>query len=93
GFKPTFPISWTRGMNIVAANFGIDPDIWGTMIGMGLMLLALVAIPFLDRAPHEPDSTASAFDWRKRGWAFFAMGIFWFVLIVGLMQNALTAEG
>jgi quinol-cytochrome oxidoreductase complex cytochrome b subunit len=93
GFKPTYPISWTRGMNIVAANFGIDPDIWGTMIGMGLMLLALVAIPFLDRGAHEPDSTASAFDWRKRGWAFFAMGIFWFVLIVGLLQNALTAEG
>ena len=31
GFKPTFPISWTRGMNIVAAHLGIDPDIWGTV--------------------------------------------------------------
>jgi len=93
GFKPTYPISWTRGMNIVAANLGIDPDIWGTMIGMLVLLGTLLVIPFVDRGAREPDSRASAFDWRKRGWAFVAMSIFWIVLLIGLIQNALTAEG
>jgi len=93
GFKPTYPISWTRGMNIIAANLGIDPDIWGAMIGMALLLGALLVIPFVDRGPHEPDSSASAFDLRKRGWAFLAMGIFWLVLIAGLIQNSIVAEG
>ena len=93
GFKPTYPISWTRGMNIIAANLGIDPDIWGAMIGMALQLGTLLLIPFVDRGAHEPDSSASAFDLRKRGWAFLAMGIFWLVLIAGLVQNAIIAEG
>ena len=93
GFKPTYPISWTRGMNIIAANLGIDPDIWGAMIGMALLLGALLVIPFVDRGAHEPDSSASAFNLRKRGWAFLAMGIFWLVLIAGLVQNALVASG
>jgi quinol-cytochrome oxidoreductase complex cytochrome b subunit len=93
GFKPTFPISWTRGMNIVAANLGIDPDIWGAMLGMGLMLLALVVIPFVDRVKVEPSSWAAAFDWRTRGWAFLAMGLFWVVMIVGVVVNLINAEG
>jgi quinol-cytochrome oxidoreductase complex cytochrome b subunit len=93
GFKPTYPISWTRGMNIIAANLGIAPDIWGAMVGMLLLLGTLLVIPFVDRADKEPDTPAAAFDWRKRGWAFLAMGIFWLVLIVGLLQNALRAEG
>jgi len=93
GFKPTFPISWTRGMNIVAANFGIAPDIWGTVVGMGLMLAALLLIPFVDRGDKEPDSAAAAFNWRERGWAFLAIGIFWLVLIAGVVQNAITEAG
>ena len=93
GFKPTYPISWTRGMNIVAANLGVDPDIWGTMLGMGAMLLALLAIPFVDRGPHEPESTSAAFNMRKRGWAFLAMGVFWVVMILGLVVNQITASG
>jgi quinol-cytochrome oxidoreductase complex cytochrome b subunit len=80
-------------MNIVAAQLGIDPDIWGTVVVMLLMLGALLFIPFLDRGKHAPSTSAEAFDWRKRGWAFLAMGLFWFLLIVGLVQNALTAEG
>jgi len=80
-------------MNIIAANLGIDPDIWGAMIGMALLLGTLLLIPFVDRGAHEPDSSASAFDLRKRGWAFLAMGIFWLVLIAGLVQNAIIAEG
>jgi quinol-cytochrome oxidoreductase complex cytochrome b subunit len=93
GFKPTFPISWTRGMNIVAANLGIDPDIWGATIGMAVLLLALLAIPFLDRGDREPDNAQEAFDLRQRGWAFLAMTIFWVVLIVGVVQNQLTEAG
>jgi quinol-cytochrome oxidoreductase complex cytochrome b subunit len=93
GFKPTYPISWTRGMNIIAANFGIDPDIWGAVIAMAVLLIALLIIPFVDRAEHEPESTAAAFDLRKRGLAFLAMGIFWLVLIVGVVQNAIAEAG
>ena len=93
GFKPTFPISWTRGMNIVAAQLGIDPDIWGTMLVMLLMLGVLLAIPFLDRGKHAPLSRLEAFDLRKRGLAFAAMSIFWVLLVVGLVVNAVTAEG
>ncbi|HYK95698.1 MAG TPA: cytochrome b N-terminal domain-containing protein [Candidatus Dormibacteraeota bacterium] len=93
GFKPTYPISWTRGMNIIAANLGIDPDIWGTLIAMTVLLVALLVIPFVDRGPKEPDSTAAALNWRKRGWAFLAMGVFWFVMIVGVIQNALAEAG
>lgn len=93
GFKPNFPISWTRGMNITAAGLGIDPDIWGTLVGMGLMLLVLIVIPFVDRGDHEPDSLRAAFNVRKRGLAFVAMGIFWLVLIVGVLQSALAQAG
>lgn len=93
GFKPTYPISWTRGMNIVAANLGIDPDIWGTIVAMALMLGALVLIPFLDRSPKEPDSKSAAFNLRQRGLAFVAMGLFWVVLLVGVMQSFFADAG
>jgi quinol-cytochrome oxidoreductase complex cytochrome b subunit len=94
GYKPTFPISWTHGMNVfVDEKLGINPDIWGTIIGMTLMLGALIVIPFVDRSEHEPDSTRAAFDWRKRGWAFLAFGLFWLVMIVGVVQNAVAEAG
>jgi quinol-cytochrome oxidoreductase complex cytochrome b subunit len=93
GFKPTFPISWTRGMNIVAANLGIDPDIWGAMIGMLVLLVALLIIPFVDTGDQVPDSASAAFNLRKRGWAFLAMGVFWVVLIVGIVQDFVTEAG
>jgi cytochrome b6 len=93
GFKPTYPISWTRGMNIVAANFGIDPDIWGTVAAIILMAVVLLAIPFVDRSDHEPGSTTAAFNLRKRGWAFLAMGVFWVLLIVGVVQSAIAEAG
>jgi quinol-cytochrome oxidoreductase complex cytochrome b subunit len=93
GFKPTFPISWTRGMNIVAAHFGIDPDIWGAMTGMAVMLAALLVIPFVDRGDREPDSAATAFSWRKRGWAFLAIGVFWLFMIMGVVASQISGAG
>jgi quinol-cytochrome oxidoreductase complex cytochrome b subunit len=94
GYKPTFPISWTHGLTVfVDEKLGINPDIWGTIIGMALLLGALLVIPFVDRGESEPDSSASAFNWRKRGWAFLAMGVFWLVLIVGVVQNAIAEAG
>jgi quinol-cytochrome oxidoreductase complex cytochrome b subunit len=93
GFKPTYPISWTRGMNIVAANFGIDPDIWGAIAAIILMAVVLLVIPFVDRSDHEPGSIAAAFNLRKRGWAFLAMGVFWVLLIVGVVQSAIAEAG
>lgn len=93
GFKPTFPISWTRGMNIVAATLGIDPDIWGSVLAMAVLLGVLLIIPFLDRGPRPPANWAQTFDLRKRGLAFAAMAVFWIVLLGGLVTNALTAEG
>jgi len=67
--------------------------IWGTLIAMTVLLVALLVIPFVDRGPNEPDSTAAALNWRKRGWAFLAMGVFWVVMIVGVIQNALAEAG
>lgn len=93
GFKPTFPISWTRGMNILAANFGIDPDIWGAIAAIIVMAIVLLAIPFVDRSDHEPENTGAAFSLRKRGWAFLAMGIFWVLLIAGVVQSAIAEAG
>lgn len=93
GFQPNFPISWTRGMNIVAATLGIDPDIWGTVIAMAVMLGVLLLIPFLDRGLRAPLTRAEAFDWRKRGLAFAAMIIFWLILLVGLFESSVTAVG
>jgi hypothetical protein len=59
-------ISWTRGMNVVVANLGVDPDIWGSALGMSVMLGALLVIPFVDRRTFEPQGWAAAFDLRKR---------------------------
>ena len=93
GFKPNFPISWTRGMNIIAAALGVDPDIWGTIIAMALMLGVLLLIPFLDRGLRAPISRTEAFDWRRRGLAFAAMIVFWVILIGGVVVSQFTAEG
>lgn len=94
GTKPSFPISWTHGMNVfVGEHLGINPDIWGTMIGMVLMLGALIAIPFLDRSEAEPINRAEAFNLRKRGLAFAAMALFWLVMIIGVIQNAVAGAG
>jgi quinol-cytochrome oxidoreductase complex cytochrome b subunit len=55
GIVPTFPISWTHGMNrFVTLAFHLEPDIWGTVMGMVLMTAALVAIPYLDRGSSNP---------------------------------------
>jgi quinol-cytochrome oxidoreductase complex cytochrome b subunit len=95
GIVPTFPISWTHGMNrFVDIAFGLNPDIWGTVIGMVLMAVALIAIPYLDRGgPDEPHSWEQALSWHERGWAIVAMGAFWVILIIGSVVNIVTPVG
>lgn len=94
GIVPTMPISWMHGLNrFVAIFFHLEPDIWGTVIGMGLIAIALVAIPYIDRGGRfEPKNWAEALS-KKRIWAFIAMGVFWLVLIVGTITNMITPVG
>ncbi len=94
GAKPTFPISWTHGMNVFVGEYlGVEPDIWGTFIGMVLMLGALLAIPFIDRARREPRGWRQALDLRQRGWAFGAMVLFWVVMAIGAVTNFFAGAG
>src|SRR6266511_1719826 len=94
GFVLTFPIMWTHGMNrFVTIAFGVEPDIWGTVIGMLLMTAALVVIPFVDRGSTEPTSWAEALSLRRRGWAYLAMAVFWVILIIGTITNIVTPVG
>jgi hypothetical protein len=94
GIVPTFPIMWTHGMNrFVAIAFGLEPDIWGTMLGILLMTVALVVIPFVDRGTGEPTSWAEALSLRRRGWAYLAMAIFWVILIIGTITNIVSPKG
>lgn len=91
GYKPSFPISWTHGVNVFfGTHLNIEPDIWGSIVCMTLMLVALLAVPFLDWSDHEPQDAREAFDWRKRGLAFLAIVIFWVIMIVGIVQNAVA---
>jgi quinol-cytochrome oxidoreductase complex cytochrome b subunit len=94
GIVPTFPIMWTHGMNrFVTIAFGLEPDIWGTMLGMLLMTAALVAIPFVDRGTSEPTSWDEALSLRRRGWAYLAMAVFWVILIIGTITNIVSPKG
>jgi quinol-cytochrome oxidoreductase complex cytochrome b subunit len=94
GVKPTFPISWTHGMNVfVDEVLHINPDIWGTVIGMVLMLGALLVIPFVDRSKQEPRGWREAIDLRKRGWAYGAMVAFWAVMAIGAVTNFFAPPG
>ncbi|MDP9281901.1 MAG: cytochrome b N-terminal domain-containing protein [Chloroflexota bacterium] len=92
GFKPTYPISWTHGMNVLfGQDLGIEPDIWGTVFGMAVMTVALVAIPFLDRGKKGLASWREALDLRTRGWAWLAMAVFWLVMVLGMVRNFIAA--
>jgi quinol-cytochrome oxidoreductase complex cytochrome b subunit len=94
GITPTFPISWTHGMNrFVTIAFDLEPDIWGTVIGMAIMLGTLVFIPFVDRIRGEPRGWAQAFDLRTRGWAFLLIALFWVTMIIGTVTNAVSPVG
>ena len=88
---PTFPISWTHGMNRFVSILGLEPDIWGTVIGMVLMTAALAAIPYLDRQSLQPTSWGEALHGRTG--AFVAMGLFWLIMIIGTVTNAVTPVG
>jgi hypothetical protein len=50
-------------------------------------------VPFIDRAKHEPRGWTEAFNLRQRGWAFFAIGVFWVIMIAGVVTNAVTPIG
>lgn len=94
GAKPTFPISWTHGLNVfVHEKFGLEPDIWGTVIGMALLFASLFIIPFVDRGEEAPKNFQEVFDFRKRGYAYAAMALFWLVFLVGVLQNAVAGAG
>jgi quinol-cytochrome oxidoreductase complex cytochrome b subunit len=95
GIVPTFPISWTHGMNrFVTITFHLDPDIWGTVMGMVLITASLVAIPYLDRGgPYEPRNWDEALSLSRRGWAFLAIALFWVILITGTVTNIITPKG
>jgi quinol-cytochrome oxidoreductase complex cytochrome b subunit len=94
GIVPTFPIMWTHGMNrFVAIAFHLEPDIWGTMLGMLVMTIALVAIPFVDRGASEPASWEEALSLRRRGWAYLLMAVFWVILIIGTITNIVSPKG
>jgi hypothetical protein len=81
-------------MNVFVGEYlGINPDIWGTVMGMLLMLVALIIIPFVDRSPHEPRGWREAFDLRRRGWAFAAMAAFWLVMAIGALTNFFAGTG
>ncbi len=73
--------------------FHFEPDIWGTLMGMVLMTVALVAIPYLDRGKAEPTSWGEAFNLRTRGWAFTAFALFWVIMLIGVLTNAITPKG
>jgi hypothetical protein len=78
---------------LVAILFNLQPDIWGTVIGMVLMLGGVLAVPFVDRSTHEPRGWTEAFDLRKRGWVFLAIGVFWVIMIAGVVTNAVSPIG
>ncbi len=80
-------------MNRFVAILGLEPDIWGTLMGIVLMTAALVAIPYLDRGRLEPTSWSEALNLRERGWAFAAMALFWIIMTIGIVTNAVTPVG
>ena len=93
GVVPTFPISWTHGMNrFVSIAFKLEPDIWGTVMGMVLMTVVLVVIPFVDPGKLEPRGWNEGLSVR-RSWAFLAMALFWAILIIGVVTNIVTPVG
>jgi hypothetical protein len=94
GAKPTWPISWTHGMNVFfGEHLKIEPDIWGTVTGMAVMTLVLILVPLVDRGRREPATWQEAFDLRQRKWAFACIAIFWIVFVVGVVQNAVAGTG
>jgi hypothetical protein len=72
--------------------FDLEPDIWGTVMGIVLMAAALIVIPYLDREPLEPHSWGEALS-ARRLWAFVAIGLFWAIMIVGRVTNIVTPKG
>ncbi|MDR3631099.1 MAG: cytochrome b N-terminal domain-containing protein [Desulfocapsaceae bacterium] len=94
GAKPTWPISWTHGLNVfVGEHLGLEPDIWGTVIGVVMLFVSLALIPYVDPGENAPKNFKEVFDFKKRGYAYLAMSIFWLVFLVGVIQNMLAGAG
>jgi quinol-cytochrome oxidoreductase complex cytochrome b subunit len=94
GAKPTWPISWTHGLNVfVGEHLGLEPDIWGTLIGIVVLFGALAIIPYVDPGENAPKNFKEVFDFKKRGYAYLAMAIFWLVFLVGVIQNMVAGAG
>ena len=92
GYKPTFPIAWTHGMNVFfGEQLGIEPDIWGTMVGVILLFGALILIPFVDPG-KEPENVGEAFSLRRLP-AFALFALFWLIVLLGTIQNILAGAG
>lgn len=77
----------------VSIVFNMEPDIWGTVIAMVVMTLALLLIPLVDRPGTEPRSWKDAFDLRTRGWAFLLIAVFWATMITGIVVNQVSPVG
>jgi len=86
---------WTHGMNrFVGIVFHLEPDIWGTIMGIVLMTAVLIAIPFLDRGGlAEPRNWSEALSLSRRGWAYLAIAVFWVILIIGTATNIISPKG
>jgi quinol-cytochrome oxidoreductase complex cytochrome b subunit len=93
GFKPSWPIGWTHGMNVFVAKMGLEPDIWGTVITLLLFFTLLLLVPFIDRMDKEPATITEAFDWRRRYGAFILIALFLIVMFTGMIINALAGPG
>jgi len=92
GYKPTFPIGWTHGMNVFfGEHLGIEPDIWGTMVGVILLFGSLILIPFVDPG-KEPENSREAFSLRRLP-AFALFALFWLVILLGTIQNIFAQAG
>jgi quinol-cytochrome oxidoreductase complex cytochrome b subunit len=93
GFKPSWPIGWTHGMNLFVEKLGLNPDIWGTVIAGMLMFVSLLLVPFVDRVEKEPENAKGVFNWKRRIWAFLAIALFWGVMITGIIINGVAGPG
>jgi hypothetical protein len=47
----------------------------------------------VDRGTAEPQNWSEGLSLRRRGWAFAMMGLFWAIMIIGVVTNIVTPTG